>query len=243
MKSSGSIPGGRISSESTLDTERDGVLQTIHDENQATTPVPIQDKETMTGPSPDSDAPEAGRTKVQTTLIMFALCLALFLAALDVTIITTIIPTISEEFKSSQGYIWVGGAYLLGNAAFVPTWGKISDIFGRKPIILVAAAIFWVGSLLCGVSKSMGMLIAARAVQGIGGGGLIVLPNIAISDLFSMRNRGLYFGILGMVWSIASAVGPVLGGAFASKVSCKILRTFCYLLCNGRDVERPLTVK
>lgn len=169
--------------------------------------------------SAGSGAPEASRTRLENFLIIFGLCLALFLAALDVTIISTAIPTISAHFNSSQGYVWVGSAYLLGNAAFVPTWGKVSDIFGRKPILLLSIAIFWIGSLLCAVSNSMGMLIAARAIQGVGGGGTIALPNICISDLFSMRSRGMYFGILGMVWALASAVGPVIGGIFTSQVS------------------------
>lgn len=183
------------------------------------------DAASPTPPSPTAadaqiaEDPEASRTKLETFLIMFALCLALFLAALDMTIVTTAIPTISSHFDSSAGYIWVGSAYLLGNGAFVPTWGKISDIFGRKPVLLTTVAVFWVGSLLCAVSNSMGMLIVARAIQGIGGGGTIVLPNICISDLFSIRKRGMYFGILGVVWALASAIGPVLGGVFASKVS------------------------
>ncbi|KAF4466590.1 DNA repair RAD50 [Fusarium albosuccineum] len=176
--------------------------------------------------TPNNEEPEAGRTKLETTLVMLALGLALFLAALDMTIITTAIATISSDLKSSQGYIWIGSAYMLANAAFALTWGKVSDIFGRKPIILLAGVIFFVGSLLCGLSKSMPMLIAARAIQGIGGGGLIVLPNICISDLFSMRNRGLYFGLLGGVWSISSAVGPLLGGAITSKATWR----WCFYL-------------
>lgn len=204
----------RTSSESTVnDIERNdaGVLQAQ------------PEKETQPGhedkPPIEAEEPEAQRTRSQNFLIVFALCLALFLAALDVTIIATAIPTISAHFNSSLGYVWVGSAYLLGNAAVAPMWGKISDIFGRKPVLLASVAIFWVGSLLCGVSNSMGMLIAARAIQGVGGGGTIVLPNICISDLFSMRNRGMYFGILGMVWALASALGPVLGGVFTDKVS------------------------
>ncbi|KAJ3518536.1 hypothetical protein NM208_g14482 [Fusarium decemcellulare] len=176
--------------------------------------------------TPNAEEPEAGRTKLETTLVMSALGLALFLAALDMTIITTAIATISSDLKSSQGYIWIGSAYLLGNSACVTIWGKVSDIFGRKPIILLAGATFFIGSLLCGLSKSMPMLIAARAIQGIGGGGLIVLPNICISDLFSMRNRGLYFGLLGGVWSISSAVGPLLGGAITSKATWR----WCFYL-------------
>jgi fucose permease len=181
--------------------------------------------------------PEASRTKLETTIIMLSLCASVFLAALDTTIITTALPTISEYFHSNAGYTWIGSAYLLANAASTPSWGKFSDIWGRKPILLVAAAIFFIGSLLAGVSVSIGMLIAARAVQGIGGGGLIILVNICISDLFSMRNRGTYFGVIGMVWAFASAVGPILGGVFTEKVSwrwcfyinCKLLPPFLSL--------------
>ncbi|VUC37741.1 unnamed protein product [Clonostachys rosea] len=171
------------------------------------------------GQAESPEAPEASRSKLENFLIIMSLCLALFLAALDATIVTTAIPTISAHFNSSLGYIWVGSGYLLGNAAFVPMWGKISDIFGRKGVLLGAGVVFWVGSLLCGLSTSMGMLIGSRVIQGIGGGGLIVLPNICISDLFSMRNRGMYFGILGMVWAVSSSLGPILGGVFTSKVS------------------------
>jgi EmrB/QacA subfamily drug resistance transporter len=172
-------------------------------------------------PPPEESAPEpeAGRTKLQTTLIVGALCTALFLAALDMSIVTTAVPTIAEEFRSNLGYTWVGTSYLLGCAAFVPTWGKLSDIWGRKPIMLSAVGIFWVGSLLCGVSVNMTMLIVARAVQGIGGGGVIALVNICISDLFSMRNRSIYFGIMSLVWAFASAVGPVFGGLFTYYVT------------------------
>ncbi|KAK2593276.1 hypothetical protein QQS21_009000 [Conoideocrella luteorostrata] len=237
MASDPATPDRRTSSDRTLDVERDAgfddSLKHQHNnshENHASQPgATTQDTtNSSAAPATTQDAPpaaakpadpEAGRTKVETFLVVFALCLALFLAALDMTIITTAIPTISSHFDSSLGYIWIGSAYLLGNATFVPAWGKISDIFGRKPVLIGAVAIFWIGSLLCAISNSMGMLIAARAIQGVGGGGTIVLPNICISDLFSMRKRGMYFGILGGVWAIASAVGPVLGGVFTSQVS------------------------
>jgi EmrB/QacA subfamily drug resistance transporter len=177
--------------------------------------------ETPPKASPQTAAadPEASRTRLQTLVIMLSLCASVFLAALDMTIITTALPTISEYFHSTAGYTWIGSAYLLANAASTPSWGKISDIWGRKPILLCAAGIFFIGSLLAGLSVSIGMLIAARAIQGTGGGGLIILVNICISDLFSMRKRGTYFGIVGMVWAFASAVGPILGGVFTEKVS------------------------
>jgi fucose permease len=163
--------------------------------------------------------PEASRTTLETVIIMASLCASVFLAALDTTIITTALPTISEHFHSNAGYTWIGSAYLLANAASTPSWGKFSDIWGRKPILLIAAAVFFLGSLLAAISVNIGMLITARAIQGIGGGGLIILVNICISDLFSMRNRGKYFGMVGMVWALASALGPVLGGVFTEKVS------------------------
>ncbi|PBP18822.1 major facilitator superfamily transporter [Diplocarpon rosae] len=179
-------------------------------------------------PSPSHDAPlpaqpttspEDTRTKLETTIIVLSLCASVFLAALDITIITTALPTISEYFQSNASYTWIGSAYMLANAASVPSWGKFSDIWGRKPILLVASAVFFVGSLLAAVSVSIGMLITARAIQGIGGGGLIILVNICITDLFSMRNRGAYYGVIGMVWALACAVGPILGGVFTEKVS------------------------
>ena len=165
------------------------------------------------------EEPEASRTKLQTTVIMLSLCASVFLAALDTSIITTALPTISEHFHSTAGYTWIGSAYLLANAASTPSWGKFSDIWGRKPILLGASVIFFIGSLLAAVSVSIQMLIAARAIQGIGGGGLIILVNICISDLFSMRKRGAYFGMIGMVWAFASAIGPILGGVFTERVS------------------------
>ncbi|KAL6715817.1 hypothetical protein ACLMJK_006778 [Lecanora helva] len=165
-----------------------------------------------------AQAPQRSAGKI--ALIMGSLCIAVFLAALDTTIVTTAIPTITEDFQSSAAdYTWIGSAYLLAGAAATPTWGKISDIWGRKPIILLANAIFFVGSLIAALSTNIKMLLAGRVIQGIGGGGLIILANICISDLFSMRERGKYFGMIGGVWGLASAVGPVLGGVFTQKVS------------------------
>lgn len=168
--------------------------------------------------------------KAHIAVIMLSLCIALFLAALDMTIITTALPTIAGVFQaSSADYTWVGSAYLLANAASVPLWGKLSDIWGRKPVILLANVIFFVGSLLCAVSVSIGMLIGSRVIQGVGGGGLVILVNIVISDLFSMRERAKYFGIIGMTWAVASGVGPVLGGIFTEKVSWRWCVSTCLI--------------
>lgn len=175
---------------------QDAANNASSDDYSSRTAVPPPDAPPASGP-PAAEASkdrEAERTTFQTFIIMLCLCASVFLAALDTTIITTALPTISEYFHSSAGYIWIGSSYLLSNAASTPSWGKISDIWGRKPILLCAAGVFLLGSGLAGGSSSIAMLIAARAIQGVGGGGLIVLSNICISDLFSMRSRGKYFG-------------------------------------------------
>ncbi|KAL2437086.1 Efflux pump dotC [Exophiala dermatitidis] len=190
--------------------------------------VPVSPMEETSPPREKHDRPDLARTESQADkfskgrifIVMFSLGMALFLAALDVTIITTALPTIADHFQASAaGYTWVGSAYLLANAASVPLWGKISDIWGRKPIIMLANVIFLAGSLIAALSTSIGMLIGARVIQGIGGGGLVILVNICIADLFSMRDRPKYYGFMGMVWAIASALGPVVGGAFTEGVS------------------------
>lgn len=199
-------------------TERDDTI--VNDEQDANEKDVGADNAGAGPPAPgaqDDERPQ--RTKLQIFLIMFSLAVAVLLVALDITIVTTALPTISEEFNSAAGYTWIGSAYLIAQSAATPIWGKVSDIFGRKPILLLTNAIFFLGSLLAGVAVNMDMLIAARVVQGIGGGGLITLVNISISDLFSVRDRGAYFGIIGGVWALASSLGPVVGGLFTQKVS------------------------
>lgn len=178
-----------------------------------------QSNEKAVQEEPKEDHPYNGRSKGKVAVIMLALCMAVFLAALDVTIVTTALPTITEHFGSASGYTWIGSAFMLANAASIPSWGKVSDIFGRKPMLLLANIIFMIGSLVAALSNSIGMLIAARAVQGLGGGGLVILVNITIGDLFSLRIRGAFYGVIGGVWAIASSIGPIIGGAFTESVS------------------------
>jgi MFS family permease len=217
------ISPSRASSEDTAVGKDEEKVQPVAEEGQ---PVPVENGQAAAAAGEDGGepvSPNGGerpqRSKFKVAVIMLSLCMAVFLAALDVTIITTALPTISEHFHSTAGYTWIGSAFLLANSASIPSWGKISDIFGRKPMLLLANVIFMVGSLVAALSNSIGMLIAARAVQGVGGGGLIILVNITIGDLFSLRSRGAFYGMIGAVWAIASAIGPVIGGAFTEKVS------------------------
>ena len=177
----------------------------------------MSDKLSKDSNAENAKSPERSRTKI--LLIMLALCLAVFLGALDITIVTTALPTISEYFHSQTAYTWVGSAYLLGVSATAIVWGKVSDVFGRKPVLLMANGIFFIGSLIAALSVNVPMLLAARAIQGWGCAGLNTLVNICVGDLFSPRERGAYYGVIGGVWAVALSLGPIIGGAFTQGVS------------------------
>ncbi|GLI80202.1 hypothetical protein PoHVEF18_008553 [Penicillium ochrochloron] len=170
----------------------------------------------------DMEVMEAGslaRGKLRIVAIMTALSLAMLIAALDQTILATAIPTIAAKLHSAAGYTWIGGAYLLANAAGACIWAKLSDIWGRKLILLIAVAWFFISSIVCAVAVNMEMLIAGRALQGVAGGGLLQLITIIISDLFSVRQRSLYLGLMEFMWAFAGGIGPLLGGAFSQYVT------------------------
>ncbi|ORY57578.1 major facilitator superfamily domain-containing protein [Pseudomassariella vexata] len=159
------------------------------------------------------------RSKLRIYTIFIALSLALFIGALNQTIVATSVPSIAADMHSAVGYTWIGGAYLLANAAAGPIWARCSDIWGRKPAVLVAIVVFAVASVIAAASMNMAMLIAGRALQGSAGGGLMQLVTITISDLFSMRSRALYISAMGLVWVLAGTTGPVIGGALSQYAS------------------------
>ena len=132
--------------------------------------------------------PTDQRKQGSIAIIVAALCMASFLAALDVTIVTTALPSIAADLHASQtAYSWIGSAYLLPYSATVPIWAKTSDIFGRKIVLQAANVVFFIGCLISGLAHNSAMLIAGRTVQGVGGGGLVVLVSVTIADLFSPR--------------------------------------------------------
>ncbi|GAA3289803.1 MDR family MFS transporter [Streptomyces cinereospinus] len=166
-------------------------------------------------PKTQSAPPRAGGVAAA----MSALILAVLLAALDQTIVSTALPRLAEDLDGFDDIAWVSAAYLLASTAATPLWGKLGDMFGRKRLYLASTTIFLVASVACGLARNLPELIGARALQGVGGGGMIVLTFALVGDIVAPSERGRYQGMFGSVYGVASIVGPLLGGVFTDQLS------------------------
>jgi EmrB/QacA subfamily drug resistance transporter len=171
--------------------------------------------EAALGPPEHEESGEAPRVRV----IFMALLLVLLLASLDQTIVSTALPTIVGDLGGLSHLSWVVTAYLLSSTVAGPLYGKLGDLYGRKLVLQVAIVLFLVGSALCGLSQDMTELIAFRAIQGLGGGGLIVTTMAAIGDIIPPRDRGKYQGFFGAVFGVSTVIGPLLGGFFVDHLT------------------------
>ena len=158
-------------------------------------------------------------THSEIMVILGALIMAMLLAALDQTIVSTALPRIASELHGLNQLSWVATSYLLTSAVATPLYGKISDLYGRKRIFMGAITLFLIGSVLCGLSRTMIELVVFRGVQGLGGGGLMVLAIATVADIVPPRSRGRYQGYFGGVFALSSVVGPLAGGFFTDHLS------------------------
>ncbi|GAA5914845.1 hypothetical protein JCM6882_007818 [Rhodosporidiobolus microsporus] len=157
---------------------------------------------------------------VRQILVVFAsMQLTVFMAFLEQTIVSTALPNISAAFNAGRSSSFVAAAYLLTSSAMQPVWGRLSDVFGRKVTLIACVVFFAIGSLACALAQSMLQLIIFRGLQGVGGGGLLTLVLIIISDIVSLKDRGKYQGITEITIMIGNGVGPVIGGVMAEKLS------------------------
>jgi EmrB/QacA subfamily drug resistance transporter len=167
---------------------------------------------------PQPDTSSSALTPHEVRTIIFGVMVAMFLAALDQTIVATAMPTIGQALGDFENLPWIVTTYLLTSTAVTPLYGKISDIAGRRVTLLVAIGVFMLGSILCALAPSMLALILARALQGLGGGGLISLAQTIIADIVSPMERARYQGYIAGVYATSSVAGPALGGFMAEKL-------------------------
>lgn len=167
--------------------------------------------------------PHAPLSASEIRTIVIALVLNMFLTALDQTIVATALPTIGQEFHDVSNLSWVITAYLLSSTAVAPVYGTLSDIYGRRLMILAATGLFLVGSVCCALAPNLITLILARALQGIGGGGILPLVQTVVADIVTPRERGRYQGYFSGVWVAAGIGGPVLGGVIAEHLHWSVI--------------------
>src|SRR3954468_10337621 len=144
-------------------------------------------------------------------LITIALFVSTFLVALDTAVISTAMPTVIGQIGGISLYAWVFSAYLLTSTVTVPIYGKLADLYGRKPVFLVATTIFLVASMLCGQSQTMEQLIAFRLLQGVGAGGMLPITQTVLGDIYSLEERARITGLFTSIWGISGLLGPAIG--------------------------------
>jgi MFS family permease len=171
--------------------------------------------------------PSAAGVVTRQQLLVGALLVAVFLATLDQTVVATALPTIVGDLGGLRNLGWVVTGYLLAVTAIAPLFGKLGDLYGRKRLLEAAFCVFLIGSLLCGLSRNLGELVAFRTVQGVGGSGLIVTSLVALADIVPPRERARYQGLFGVVLAVAGVLGPVLGSFFVAELSWRWI-----FLCN-----------
>ncbi len=214
-------------------------------------PAPLTAEAPPAPPIPDA---VPAYTHQQILRVVFGIMLCIFLASLDQTVVIPAVPAIAGDLNAFGHLSWIVTAYLLTSTAATPIYGKLSDIYGRRALLLPALALFIVASMACGFAQTLPQLIVARAVQGVGGAGLFAMAQAAIADVVSPRERGRYQAYMASMWGVSSIAGPILGGWVSDHLSWRWifwanlpLGLLAMLLCNRallliRHVRRPARI-
>ena len=175
----------------------------------STTPRSLESTETIT----------TLQSKARVFVVMLAVYLAVLIAVLDTVSLPTALPTITAALHASDsGFAWIGATHMISGATSIAFWGKISDVFGRKTVLLSAKALFLAGSIISGTCVGIRSLFVGRVIQGMSGAGTVLLANLVINDLFDSHDRDFHISLTAVTWSFAIAVSPVVGGYFADTI-------------------------
>ena len=189
-------------------------------DKMSTTSVIATDNDTHSHDTPEpTEVVSTSKKGWRFWLIFLAVCVATLVIAVDISIVSTALPTISADLGSEELFVWVANAYILATTVVQPLFGQMANIFGRRSLTILSVLIFALGSGLAGGASTTGMLIAARAVQGVGGGGIITLGEIIICDIVPLLERGQYSSLLSGTYAIGTIIGPVIGGLFTDHAS------------------------
>ena len=175
-------------------------------------------------------------------LAFASLLLLSMMVSLDSTIVSVALPTIARDLDGTAiEAFWTGTSFLLSSAVFLPTIGSLSHIFGRMQAIVTCTVFFLVGIVVSGVANNFTVMLAGRTVQGVGGGGLILLTEVVVTDLVPLRQRGAYLGLIGAMWAIGTVIGPVIGGVIAVRTTWASLSSFHSDICVSKlsSADRP----
>lgn len=187
--------------------------------------------------------PPGYRLSIGRVLAVYSgLMLVMFISSVDQTIVATALPTIAADFDGVSSYSWVFSAYLLASTVSVPVWGKLSDVYGKRRLLIAGVTVFSVGSLLCGTATSMPMLVAMRAVQGLGAGGLVPLALATLPLIVPIRDRGRYQGLMVGAWAGGAGMGPLLGGLIVDHGSWRLIFLVTVPVCVAAGVVIAVTM-